>query len=232
MTRKLTIGLAGAAIALMIGGPLLAHLLVIPSLVGLTLFVASALLGLGALVSGTVAAVRHRAYFHAMIGMLGCLPVIAVTAGIADSVRYPAINDITTDTANPPAFSHASTLPANADRDMEFPTEYSPIIAEYYPDMKPLRFNLPPDPIYRRARGVATSRDFAWTITADSEADYTFEAVAETRLFHWNDDVIVRVQPDGQGGSIVDMRSKSREGKSDLGANARRIRRFLGELAD
>lgn len=232
MSRNFALGLAAAAIALMIGGPLLAHLLLIPSLTGLALFAASALLGLGALAAGAMAALRHRAYFHAMIGMLGCLPVIAVTAGVADSLRYPAINDITTDTTNPPAFAHAPTLPANAGRDLGFPVENGPIIAEYYPDLEPLTFNQPPDQVYRRARGVATSRDFAWTITADNEARHIFEAVAETRLFHWNDDVIVRVRPDGDGGSIVDVRSKSREGKSDLGANARRIRRFLEALSD
>ncbi|GLC40282.1 hypothetical protein PLESTB_001599200 [Pleodorina starrii] len=64
------------------------------------------------------------------------------------------------------------------------------------------------------------------------------EAVATTRLLKFRDDVVVRVrQEQGQqaeAGSAaawrVDMRSKSRVGKGDLGANAARIRAFMERL--
>jgi uncharacterized protein (DUF1499 family) len=42
--------------------------------------------------------------------------------------------------------------------------------------------------------------------------------------------VAVRVTPLVDGGSAVDLRSMSRVGMSDLGANAKRIRKFIGEL--
>jgi uncharacterized protein (DUF1499 family) len=41
--------------------------------------------------------------------------------------------------------------------------------------------------------------------------------------------VVVRIRPEGAG-SRLDVRSKSRVGRSDVGANARRIRRFLAQL--
>jgi hypothetical protein len=41
---------------------------------------------------------------------------------------------------------------------------------------------------------------------------------------------VVEVRPRDDGGSTVAMRSKSRLGKGDLGANARRIRAFLADL--
>ena len=42
---------------------------------------------------------------------------------------------------------------------------------------------------------------------------------------------MVRVSPMSEGsGSIVDMRSISRVGVSDVGVNARRVRRFLADL--
>jgi uncharacterized protein (DUF1499 family) len=43
---------------------------------------------------------------------------------------------------------------------------------------------------------------------------------------------VVRVRPDPspKGGSIVDMRSISRVGGSDVGVNAERIREFLVDL--
>ena len=66
-----------------------------------------------------------------------------------------------------------------------------------------------------------------WEITFEDKANGHFEGVATTRLFRWRDDFIIEVTPAGEGKSRIDMRSKSREGKSDLGANARRIRRFF-----
>jgi uncharacterized protein (DUF1499 family) len=41
----------------------------------------------------------------------------------------------------------------------------------------------------------------------------------------------VRVLPDPSGGSRVDVRSVSRVGKGDIGANAKRVREFLAKLA-
>ena len=60
----------------------------------------------------------------------------------------------------------------------------------------------------------------------------TLEATAETLFFRFKDDVVVRVRPDPAraGGSIVDMRSISRVGGSDIGVNAKRIRAFLADL--
>jgi len=49
-------------------------------------------------------------------------------------------------------------------------------------------------------------------------------------IFRFVDDVSVRVRPD-TGGAKIDVRSKSRDGKGDIGTNARRIRTFLAKLA-
>jgi uncharacterized protein (DUF1499 family) len=57
----------------------------------------------------------------------------------------------------------------------------------------------------------------------------TLEANETTRLFHFVDDVVVRVRP-SDGGSVVDVRSKSRDGRGDMGVNAKRIRAFRDAL--
>jgi len=57
----------------------------------------------------------------------------------------------------------------------------------------------------------------------------TIEATETTFWFGFKDDVVIRIRPEGAG-SRVDVRSKSRVGKSDLGANAARIRRFAAAL--
>jgi uncharacterized protein (DUF1499 family) len=69
-----------------------------------------------------------------------------------------------------------------------------------------------------------------WVITAEDPAGGTIEAVVTSRLFGFQDDVVIRVRPDGTGASRVDMRSKSRDGKGDLGANASRIRAYVSAL--
>jgi uncharacterized protein (DUF1499 family) len=52
------------------------------------------------------------------------------------------------------------------------------------------------------------------------------EATATTFWFGFKDDVVLRIRPTANG-SIVDVRSVSRVGQSDLGANAKRIRAIL-----
>jgi len=60
-------------------------------------------------------------------------------------------------------------------------------------------------------------------------AEGRIEANTTSMLYGFTDDVVVRVVADGAG-SKVDVRSKSRVGRSDLGQNAKRIRAFLREL--
>jgi uncharacterized protein (DUF1499 family) len=68
-----------------------------------------------------------------------------------------------------------------------------------------------------------------WQVTYVNGTSRVIEGVATSDLFRFHDDFVVRVRPD-DGGSIVDMRSKSRDGKGDLGANAERIRAFFVSL--
>ena len=65
---------------------------------------------------------------------------------------------------------------------------------------------------------------------AVAPAEGRLEATATTPWFGFTDDVVVRGERAGTG-SRVDVRSKSRVGRSDLGVNARRIRDFLAALA-
>jgi uncharacterized protein (DUF1499 family) len=52
------------------------------------------------------------------------------------------------------------------------------------------------------------------------------EATDKSLLFGFEDDVVLRIVPGADGSTKVDMRSKSRVGRSDLGMNAGRIREF------
>ena len=85
----------------------------------------------------------------------------------------------------------------------------------------------PPDRVLTTAEALA--RRLGWEIVAVVPAEGRLEATATTPWFGFKDDVVVRVTPAATG-SRVDMRSKSRVGRSDLGVNAKRIRAFLAEL--
>jgi uncharacterized protein (DUF1499 family) len=55
------------------------------------------------------------------------------------------------------------------------------------------------------------------------------EATYTTYWFGFKDDMVVRITPE-KTGSRIDVRSVSRVGVSDVGTNAKRIRRFLKNI--
>lgn len=101
-----------------------------------------------------------------------------------------------------------------------------------YPDIVPLDLPLPVDAVF--ARALETARTLGWEIVAAEPAAGRIEAVDTTRWLRFKDDVVIRIAaraaPAGTALTRVDVRSKSRTGQSDLGANAARIRRFLERM--
>lgn len=167
--------------------------------------------------------------------LLGALAIGLATAYVPWSWRrraakVPAIHDITTDTQDPPAFQ--AVLPLRADAPN--PATYGgPDIAaqqeQAYPDIRPLELpSTPPADAFGLA--LAAARAAGWTIDAADSAGGRVEATATTVWFGFKDDVVVRVRPSGSG-SRVDVRSVSRVGKSDVGTNAARIRKYLRRVA-
>jgi uncharacterized protein (DUF1499 family) len=69
-----------------------------------------------------------------------------------------------------------------------------------------------------------------WTVDSVDARAGVLGAEARTRMWKFVDDVEVRVSLDLHGWTRVDVRSASRAGGADLGANARRIARFLHRL--
>ena len=79
-------------------------------------------------------------------------------------------------------------------------------------------------------RAAALARERGWDVALVDEAAGTVEATETSRFFRFKDDVVIRVRPAPGGGSLVDMRSISRVGGSDVGMNAKRVRAFLTDL--
>lgn len=150
------------------------------------------------------------------------------------AAQAPPIHDISTDVENPPAFVAVVPLRGGASNPPEYDGEETARAQrEAYPDIMPMLFTQPPAEVFQAALAVA--RDMGWEVVAAEEDEGRIEAVATTRWFGFKDDVVIRLTPAGVG-TRLDIRSKSRIGRSDIGANARRIRDFRAalnaELAD
>jgi uncharacterized protein (DUF1499 family) len=215
-------------------GAALAHFGVLEPMQGFSLFglgLLSALvagaLGLGALYT-TRAATRRSGRNLAYLGIAAALVAVAIV-GVArqPGADAPPINDISTDLSDPPAFPGD---PSGRGRDMTFPAGFAEQIraTPSYQDLQPIRVARPPADVLREAEQAA--RALEWSdVAADPQAGIV-SASETTRLFRFVDDVVIRVRDDGTGGSVVDVRSKSRDGQGDIGANAARIRRFFAVL--
>ncbi len=161
------------------------------------------------------------------------LVVNAIVAGpplylYAQAQSLPNIHDISTDTLDPPVFVAVLPLRQGARNPVTYPPETAAQQRLGYPDIAPLVLGVPPARAFERAERAA--RAMGWQIAAVAPDELRIEATDTTLFFGFNDDVVIRIRPQGQG-SVVDIRSLSRIGGSDIGTNARRVRRFLETLA-
>lgn len=143
--------------------------------------------------------------------------------------KLPAINDVTTDPVNPPAFGKLASLrPPGTDT---YPPRFAPLQEKAFPDIVPLQFDASPQTAYREALSVVEKRK--WQVVDEMPPergrDGYIAAVARTLIMGFRDDVVIRVRAVGDG-SRVDVRSASRYGKADFGANARRVTALLGDI--
>jgi uncharacterized protein (DUF1499 family) len=168
---------------------------------------------------------------HVLVGSALSLAVLLQMGGqfaLAQSV--PAIHDISTDVANPPGFEAIAPLRADAPNSMAYDAEtLAPLMAQHYPDVTPLILQADPAAVFARAEALVA--ELGWTLVASDPATGRIEAYDTTALYGFIDDVVIRIVREGPRGARVDVRSLSRVGQSDLGANAARIRAFLSALA-
>lgn len=148
--------------------------------------------------------------------------------GMRQARALPPIHDISTDTARPPEFVAILPLRAEAPNPASYGgAEVAQAQIAAYPDVRTLRMAARPSDAFDRA--LQAARAMGWHIVAADPATGRIEATDTTFWFGFKDDVVVRVEADGNG-SRVDVRSVSRVGASDVGTNARRIRAYLRKL--
>lgn len=229
MLRSWSVRISLLAVLLLVLGPLLAFTGVLPGATGMLLFALAAPVGLVALVAGIVTVLRGRQTPGVLAVGLGVVCLGTVMWPVLRSGGRPPINDISTDLRDVPALTQAATAPENQGRDLSYPEAFKPAVKQYYPGVEPLHLDVPPEAAFARAVAVARTRP-GWEVTRVDSSAHTFEGVARSRIFRLPDDFVVRVRPDGTG-SRVDMRSRSRVGRGDLGANAERIEQYFRALS-
>jgi hypothetical protein len=161
---------------------------------------------------------RERALTGTALGFVIVAGVLLLLVA-SGAAGLPAINDIATDVDDPPGFVHAPTLTGG---DMAYDTaRFAAPTRAAYPDLTTIALDIPPERAFRRAERAA--EELGWEISYRDPEAGILEAQQTSRIFKFVDDVVVRIRP-APGGSAVDVRSRSRLGRGDLGANAARIR--------
>ncbi|MEL6112110.1 MAG: DUF1499 domain-containing protein [Pseudomonadota bacterium] len=176
--------------------------------------------------------------------LMVCLLAIAVSGGLtflltqqrANGAAHP-IHDLTTDFTDPPAIVAAADLersnPAVYAGEAPYGDTGKSVIRwqqELYPDIVPQTFKATPEEVF--AAATQTLQAMKMEILTSDQQSGRLEATHTSAWFGFIDDFIVRIRPLPNGDVRVDVRSKSRIGRSDLGANATRIATFQKKLDD
>jgi hypothetical protein len=171
----------------------------------------------------------------ALAGLLLGLAVLSFPAvGAWKVLTYPRLTDISTDTDDPPEFVQALAVRGPDARPLAPLTDAElELQSEAYPDIVSRHYAVGPARVFDDAHAIVVDR--GWRILGERRPEDggdevgTIEAVALTPIFGFRQDVVIRIQPDGEG-ALADMRSAARNGAHDLGADAARIRGFFADL--
>jgi uncharacterized protein (DUF1499 family) len=173
-----------------------------------------------------------RALMACAIGVL----VLGLPAfDLARGAVLPAISDITTDFNDPPPFQAIASARARGANPVAYAGGESVALQRAaYPGVKPLELEASPDEVFNLMLSVVEQQ--RWRVLDSvpprgGERDGRIEAVSQSFIMGFRDDISIRVRATADGVKI-DMRSASRYGNRDLGSNARRIERFFAQFMD
>lgn len=162
--------------------------------------------------------------------ILAVLPLVVMVLTVGDGFKKPRIHDITTDTDNPPEFIAARKQRLDTDNSLDYDRQaLVGVQLEAYPAIGPQQLSLPVAQAFELVQRAVDT--LGWKVLRVDAVSGELEAIDETLILGFKDDVIVRVTAVPEG-SRIDVRSVSRVGLSDLGANAKRIERFYQVLQE
>lgn len=237
---------AVASVLLALGGGLLAWFGVVDPIKGFTWFGYGVMVAFAALVISLIALCIHAVKKSAALGQIGfawllAAPLVGYAAFFFSQARaVPPIHDVATNLADPPQFEKLALrddlnkiVPDGGRADLQAMTpaqRRAKLHAEAYGDLRGV--NVPMSVAEAVEKLTAQAKARGWEVAVSDPAAGRVEATEQVSLFRFSDDIVFRVTPDpaNPSRSLVDARSVSRVGVSDVGVNARRIRQALGEF--
>lgn len=141
---------------------------------------------------------------------------------------YFILNDITTTPEMPPEYEAAQHLAENQNRNLHYNLQNAAYQKQFYPKVLPLELPRDCSKVFDLIAQEASQMP-GWKTIQLNPKRYRIEVVAETSLWHFQDDLVIELRTSSDG-CTVHMRSKSRLGKGDFGTNARRIKAFLEKV--
>jgi uncharacterized protein (DUF1499 family) len=180
-----------------------------------------------------------RIWFGGQIGAAQAFTGIAIAlAGLAVPLWFLShyfllaqLNDIQT-TRQPMPFKQLSAMrPADANRIVEPDLAAAERREKAYPDLRPMALERSATETFDIVHEAV--KRLGWTIVSneapDGDQPGLIEAATRTMIMGYTDDELVRVTGDDTR-AFIDVRSASRYGMHDLGANAEHIRTLFAEV--
>lgn len=165
----------------------------------------------------------------ALTSAMLAITAIAIPLSMMNSAKnVPPIHDISTDLVNPPEFVAIAPLRADAPNPVEYAgVETATQQRAAYPELQTLRYSQSKSELVEATKQAIDN--LGWELVNIDADKGVIEATDTTAWFGFKDDVVVRIT-DNSSERLVDIRSKSRVGGSDLGKNAARIHKLIEEL--
>lgn len=163
--------------------------------------------------------------------VMALVPIVFMLPQLQKGSSVPPIHDITTNPMDPPSFLDVVERRVHAMNDLEYgdaertAEDMAALQAEFYPNVDTLILPMTVQVAVSVAEEVVS--EMGLELVGVNADEGRLEATATTFWFGFKDDLVVRVRAEGDQ-AIIDLRSVSRVGQSDLGVNAARIETFLG----
>jgi uncharacterized protein (DUF1499 family) len=164
--------------------------------------------------------------------VVSLIPIVLMAPQLIKANSVPPIHDISTDTSEPPMFFAVVPLRKDAPNSLKYELDgtkenLAKTQRAAYPDLAPLTTAMTVADAAARAEAVLV--DMGLEVISVNKVTGIVEATATTFWFGFKDDLVVRIRKT-EAGAKLDLRSVSRVGQSDIGANAARIQTFIANF--